>query len=363
MKRELISTIIICSATAIFFNVTSCKAWKLNSERKANEKAGLGRLTNEEAENERSHNEAEGLGSITNLEVEKERNQNETAGFGQITNAEAEKERQQNEASGFGKFTNMEVKTTTGFAFVEGGTFKMGCDKDEFVSSYYKPAHLVTVSSFYICDHEVTQKEYSKVMETNPSHIIGDNRPVDACRWYDTIEFCNVLSIKEGLTPCYTIDKDKKDPNNLNSIDKLKWTVTCDFSANGYRLPTEAECEYAARGGRKSKGYKYSGGNFINSVAWYNENSGLKTNDVKTKLPNELGLYDMSGNVEEWCWDWSSKYTTASQTNPVGPLSANCRIVRGGGWNGYDHHCTVASRDGVTPTFSRYGFRLVRSCR
>ncbi|MBR6078736.1 MAG: SUMF1/EgtB/PvdO family nonheme iron enzyme [Treponema sp.] len=228
------------------------------------------------------------------------------------------------------------------FKLVEGGTFQMG-DSDE------KPVHTVTVSSFYMCDHEVTQKEYRDVMGTNPSRFSGDNRPVECVSWYNAVEYCNKLSIKEGLTPCYTINGS---------------STTCNFKANGYRLPTEAEWEYAARGGKKSNGYTYAGSNDINSVAWYTSNTNdTSTRDVKTKTPNELGLYDMSGNVWEWCWDWKGSYSSGSQTDPVGASSGSYRVARGGSWYNRSSGCRVANRGNSVPSNTNYdvGFRVVRN--
>ena len=163
--------------------------------------------------------------------------------------------------------------------FVEGGTFQMGSNNGD---SDEKPVHRVTVSDFYIGKYEVTQKEWYEVMGNNPSRFKGRNLPVEEVSWYDAVEFCNKKSKAEGLTPCYTGSRKN---------------TKCNFSANGYRLPTEAEWAYAARGGIKSKGYKYSGSNTIGDVAWYISNSGSKTHTVGTKKANELGIYDMTGNV------------------------------------------------------------------
>ena len=232
------------------------------------------------------------------------------------------------------------------FKYVEGGTFQMGStsgDSDE------KPVHTVRVSSFYMCDHEVTQKEYRDVMGTNPSKFSGDNLPVERVSWYNAVEYCNKLSIKEGLTPYYTINDDY---------------TTCNFNANGYRLPTEAEWEYAARGGKKSNGYTYAGSNSVGNVAWYYDNSGSQTHNVKTKAPNELGLYDMSGNVWEWCWDWYGNYSSGSQTNPSGSSSDWSRVLRGGSWGFNSSCCRVADRFSKKPsgTGSEFvGFRVVRN--
>ena len=231
------------------------------------------------------------------------------------------------------------------FKLVDGGTFQMGStsgDSDE------KPVHSVTVSSFYMCDHEVTQKEYRDVMGANPSRFSGDNLPVERVSWYDAVNYCNKLSVKEGLTPCYTI--------NGNS-------TTCNFNANGYRLPTEAEWEYAARGGKKSNGYTYAGSNSVGNVAWYYDNSGSQTHNVKTKAPNELGLYDMSGNVWEWCWDWKGSYSSGSQTNPSGSSSGSSRVKRGGSLDVISSSCRVAFRyyGGPSYAYDLLGFRVVRS--
>ena len=181
---------------------------------------------------------------------------------------------------------------------IEGGNFNMGSYDG---GDDTKPVHMVTLKSFSIGKYPVTQKEYEEVMGYNPSKFMGQNRPVDYVSWYDAIEYCNKLSEKEGLTPAYTIDKSRQDYNNTNNDDNMKWIVIWNRSANGYRLPTEAEWEYAAKGGKGSPGnFKYSGSNNINEVAWHKHNSGGTSHDVGTKKPNNLGLYDMSGNVDEW---------------------------------------------------------------
>ncbi|MDR2923307.1 MAG: formylglycine-generating enzyme family protein, partial [Treponema sp.] len=192
------------------------------------------------------------------------------------------------------------------FVRVEGGTFQMGSNSG---NDDEKPVHTVTVKSFSIGKYEVTQKEWYEVMGSNPSYFKGDNRPVECVSWYDAVEYCNKRSEKEGLTPAYTIDKSGKDPNNTNGDDDIKWLVRRNRNANGYRLPTEAEWEYAARGGNGSPGnYTYSGSNTAGEVAWYSSNSGGSTHDVGTRAANNLGIHDMSGNVYEWCWDWYGSY-------------------------------------------------------
>ncbi len=244
--------------------------------------------------------------------------------------------------------------------FVEGGPFR-----NTKSTNYYGKA--LIVSNFYIAKYEVTQKEWIEVMGSNPSKFKGDNLPVEMVSWYDCIEYCNKRSIKEGLEPYYNIDKNNKDPNNKNEIDDVKWTVTINPRANGYRLPTEIEWEYAASGGQMSKNYTYSGGNDIDEVAWYWRNSGdtyltgfwfwprieknnCRTKPVGSKKPNELGLYDMSGNVREWCWDWSDN-------------NGGSRVWKGGGWMGSDFCCEPPFRaefeaSGRGPD---QGFRVCRS--
>jgi formylglycine-generating enzyme required for sulfatase activity len=214
--------------------------------------------------------------------------------------------------------------------FVEGGTFQMGATSEQGsdAESDEKPVHSVTLDSYYIAETEVTQAQWRAIMGTNPSNFSGDNRPVEKVSWDDAQEFCRKLSQLTGKT---------------------------------YTLPTEAQWEYAARGGKKSKGYKYSGRNSINDVAWYNDNSRSMTHSVKQKQPNELGLYDMSGNVWEWCSDWYGDYSSSNQTNPTGPSSGSFRVLRGGSWYDNAGYCRVSSRVSNDPS-SRYdimGFRLV----
>ncbi|KAA0259649.1 MAG: hypothetical protein EDM75_08215 [Chlorobiota bacterium] len=190
-------------------------------------------------------------------------------------------------------------------------------------------------TKFEVAKIEATQELWESVMGSNPSNFKGSKKPVEEVSWYDAVEFCNKLSEKEGLQKAYS-----------GSGDNIK----CDFSANGYRLPTEAEWEYAARGGNQSKGYEYSGSSDLDDVGWYYDNSGRETKEVGRKQPNELGLYDMSGNVWEWCWDIYSD-------------SGSNRVKRGGSWLDYADDCRVADRGNDDPD-SRgdiNGFRLVRT--
>ena len=257
-------------------------------------------------------------------------------------------------ASSFGEYGGPVYVPYGDMVFVEGGTFQMGGDEDEM------PVHTVTVSSFYMSAHEVTQSEYYGVMRENPSWFSGNwDNPVECVSWYDAIEYCNALSLINGLTPCYRGNRDRG--------------YTCDFSADGYRLPTEAEWEYAARGGKKDYlDTRYSGSDNLSRVAWYgyydeeDENRTVTeytTMPVERKLPNELGLYDMSGNVWEWCWDWYGGYTSAAQTNPHGASSGSFHVNRGGSWGDFASNCRVARRGYDSPSYSHYllGFRVVRS--
>ncbi len=249
------------------------------------------------------------------------------------------------------------------FVFVKGGSFL------NTNSNYHGES--ITISDFFMGKYEVTQKEWIEVMGSNPSQFTGDSLPVQMVNWYDCIEYCNKRSIKEGFEPYYTIDKSKKDPNNISEYDNLKWTVTINKEANGYRLPTETEWEYAASGGQKSKNYKYSGSNTGDEVAWYWRNAGdeylsgdwlwpvIEANNDKaksagSKKPNELGFYDMSGNVREWCWDW---YVDPNIS------SGSFRTWRGGGWIGDITSCEFSYRGKFEANGkgADQGFRVCRS--
>jgi formylglycine-generating enzyme len=254
-------------------------------------------------------------------------------------------------------------KEPENIVFVKGGTFV------NTKSNLY--GKNVTVSDFYIGPYEVTQKEWIEVMGSNPSQFKGDSLPVETVNWYDCIEYCNKRSIKEGLKPYYNIDKNIKDTNNTSDLDSIKWTVTINAKEDGYRLPTEVEWEYAAGGGQASKSYLFSGSNDVDTVAWYWKNSGdqnltgewlriliesnhCKTKPVGIKKPNELGLYDMSGNIREWCWDW---YGDSLINN-----SGSDRVWRGGGWLGSDYCCAQSFRGNLGP-FWRYNDTGLRVCR
>ena len=247
------------------------------------------------------------------------------------------------------------------FVLVEGGIFGMGSNSGY---SSEKPVHNVTLSSYYVAKTEVTQAQWTAVMGNNPSNFKGDNHPVECVSWYDAIVFCNKLSRMDSKTPVYSVDG-KTNPDTWGYTpcqgDSISGNITMNIKANGYRLPTEAEWEFAAWGGKKRKGYKYSGSDNLGSVAWYYDNSGSQTHDVATKAPNELGLYDISGNVWEWCWDWYGLYNSTAQINPVGASSGYYRVLRGGSWFNDSDGCRVACRSILIPWGKSYyvGFRLV----
>ena len=208
---------------------------------------------------------------------------------------------------------------------VEGGTFTMGATPEQGSDAYddEEPAHKVTLDSFYIGKFPVTQRLWKAVMGDSK----GGNLSVTNVSWNDVQGFLCKLNAATG---------------------------------KAYRLPTEAEWEYAARGGNKSQGYKYAGSNDPDLVAWHSGNSGNTTHEVGTRFPNELGIYDMSGNVWEWCQDWYGSYSSSPQTNPKGPNSGSYRVLRGGSWFYLARYCRVSDRRSGTPgnRYDSLGFRL-----
>jgi formylglycine-generating enzyme required for sulfatase activity len=221
-----------------------------------------------------------------------------------------------------------------GMVYVQGSTFTMGCTSEQGSDCWddEKPVHQVTLDGFYIGKYEVTQAEWEKVMGTNPSYFKGKNLPVEQVSWNDIQEFLRRLNAQTG---------------------------------GNYRLPTEAEWEYAAKGGNQSQEYKYSGSNNVGEVAWYTSNSSGSTHPVGQKRSNELGIYDMNGNVWEWCSDWYGGYSSNSQVNPKGPSSGSYRVIRGGSWNSGEWGVRVSSRltDSVGYRSNKLGCRLACSSK
>ncbi len=241
------------------------------------------------------------------------------------------------------------------FVYIQGGTFNNGVSD-------------VTVSSFYVSKYEITQSEYQSVMGVNPSCFNGiANYPVEQINWFNSIEYCNKLSITEGLTPCYSYLTYGTNPVNWpegwNTNDANHTNLSCDWSVNGYRLLTEAEWEFVAKGGNLTHGYTYSGSNDLNSVGWNYNNSDNTTHSIGLKISNELGVYDMSGNVWEWCWDIHGNFPEGNQINPHGALSGTNRVIHGGGWGDSSMGCRVVNRWSYSPSSSDnvIGLRLCRT--
>ncbi len=249
------------------------------------------------------------------------------------------------------------------YTLIKGDTFQMGSPESEPERSSDEIQHNVTVGDFYMSKTEVSQKEYQEIMGENPSDTKGDDLPVTNITWYDAVEYCNKLSQKEGFTPCYTISGN---------------TVTWDKSANGYRLPTEAEWEYSARANTTTP---FSFGDYVhnsdancyNAYGYNNDASGnwvngsdaylRKTVTVTQYSANDYGLYNMHGNVAEWVWDWYSEYDSKTSADPTGSESGNAKVVRGGGWNDHPKHIRSAYRGAQPADVGLYsiGIRPVRN--
>lgn len=259
------------------------------------------------------------------------------------------------------------AEVNDGLVLLPGGTVTIGSPDSERQRQADETQHQVTLSAFYVDPHEVTQQDYQAVMGTNPSHFRGNNLPVEQVTWYDAINYCNKLSEAKGLTPVYQIDGT---------------TVTWNRAADGYRLLTEAEWEYAARAGTQT--VFYEGGqivadqvNFCGSYPYLIEENYLshenpevvtstyrqETMPVDGLAPNSWGLYHMEGNVSEWCFDYYGPYDTAQNTDPSGPTSGSLRVNRGGGWNDFAKHVRMAYRSVTSPDTveQNLGFRIARN--
>ena len=266
--------------------------------------------------------------------------------------------------------------TISSFVKVKGTTIT-GNESWTPSSSVFVRGRSITIPDMYVCDHEVTRGEFKELMGTDPStanaydkdgnKLTGDavlNNPVNYVNWYAAIAYCNKLSLKENLTPCYSVsgvtDWESLAYSSIPTSSNSTWdALTYNEEADGYRLPTEAEWEWLARGGEN---YTYAGSNTVDDVAWYKTNTnGTGTREVKTKKANGYGLYDMSGNVYEWCYDWYD--TVSSSTADTGASSGSYRVLRGGSGYDSDDRCQVSRRSYDNPHFrsSSCGFRVVRS--
>jgi len=252
-----------------------------------------------------------------------------------------------------------------GTVLIPAGTFQMGSPEGEPNRLPYETQHQVTLSrDFLIQITEVTQAQWQALMGNNPSNFMGDtNRPVEQVSWYDAVAYANALSVADGLPKAYNLSGCSGTPGARNySCSNVTLTASTPYATTGWRLPTEAEWEYAYRAGSSTAWYFGPDSSLLGTHAWFDGNSGNTTHPVAQKQPNAWGLYDMAGNVLEWCWDWSGNYP-GTVTDPVGPTSSSGRVVRGGSWGGGASYARAADRDYSAPggRNGALGFRLARS--
>ena len=311
-----------------FIPVAAAQSASEEAARIAAEAAAKAKVAREKAEADRKEAEekAKAAAKAAREKAEADRKEREEK-------AKVAAERARIEAAAAAERVRKSFDIDMDMVFVRGGTFMMGCTPEQGSDCYQDetPAHRVTLDNFYIGKYEVTQAQWRAITGNTPtSSSTGDNLPVVNVSWNEVQGFINGLNQKTG---------------------------------DNYRLPTEVEWEYAARGGSQSQGYKYSGSNNIGEVAWYENNSGKKINPVGTKKPNELAIYDMSGNVYEWVNDWYGDYNSSPQTNPKGPSSGSKRVLRSGSWSSPARITRVSDRDNdnAVDRYNNVGFRLARS--
>jgi formylglycine-generating enzyme required for sulfatase activity len=235
------------------------------------------------------------------------------------------------------------------FVLIPAGSFTMGDAKGVYETNE-RPARTVTINAFYMSKYELSQALYQQVMGENPSHTKGDKRPVEMVSWPDALKFCNALSTRDGYTPVYS---------------DIDGSVKADFNANGYRLPTEAEWEYACRAGTTTPYYTGNGVSDLERCAWFSINANGTTQDRGQLEVNNFGLYDMHGNVFEWCWDWyrADYYQQGVNNNPRGPDSGQQKVCRGGSFFVFEYGCRAGFRSMLEPAFpgKDIGIRLARN--